>query len=237
MLSINDKSPVGYFLEVDLEYPEELHELHNDFPLAPEKHTVSNDMLSKYCKKIGDKYEIKVGDVEKLIPNLCNKTNYVVQYRNLQLHLSLGMKLTKVHRILKFNQSDWMEKYIDFNTKKKVNAANDFEKDLFKLMINFVFGKTMENKRKRMNVRLVNNEKDFLKYTSRRTYITHKLFGKDYAAIHEIKPVFSILNKPIYIGCTVLDLSKWKMYDFHYNFIKKKFYAELLIFDTVLRMK
>ena len=87
VMSINEKSPIGYFLEVDLEYPEELHELHDDFPLAPEKLSVSN-MLSKYCKKVGGKYEIKVGDVEKLIPNLGNKTNYVVNYKNLQLYLS-----------------------------------------------------------------------------------------------------------------------------------------------------
>ena len=119
IMPIKDKSPIGYFLEVDLEYPEELHELHNDFPLAPEKLTVFNDMLSKYCKKIGDKYEIKVGDVKKFIPNLGTKTNYVVYYRNLQLYLSLGMKWTKIHRVVKFNQSDWMKKYIDFNTKKK----------------------------------------------------------------------------------------------------------------------
>ena len=129
IMSISEKSPIGYFLEVDLEYPDELHELHNDFPLAPEKLAVSSDMLSKYCKKIADKYEIKVGDVKKLIPNLGNKTNYVVYYRNLQLYLSLGMKLTKIHRILKFNQSDWMRKYVNFNTKKRMNAANDFEKD------------------------------------------------------------------------------------------------------------
>ena len=102
-------------------------------------------MLSKYCKKIGDKYEIKVGDVEKLIPNLGNKTNYVVHYRNLQLYLSLGMKLTKIHRVLKFNQSDWMKKYINFNTKKRMNAGNDFEEDFFKSMINSVYGKTMES--------------------------------------------------------------------------------------------
>ena len=89
----------------------------------------------------------------------------------------------------------------------------------------------MENLRKRINVRLVNNAEDFLKYTSKPTYITHKIFGKDYAAIHEIKPVL-ILNKPIYVGCNVLDLSKWKMYDFHYNFIKKNFDAELLFTDT-----
>ena len=98
-------------------------------------------------------------------------------------------------------------------------------------MINCVYGKTMENLRKRMNVRLVNNEKDFLKYTSKPTLFTHKIIGKDYAAAHEIKPVL-ILNKPIYVGFTVLDLSKWKMYDFHYNFIKKNFDAELLFTDT-----
>ena len=111
--SISVKIPIGYFLEVNLEYPDELHELHNDYPLAPEKLAVSSDMLSKYCKKIADKYEIKVGDVKKLIPNLGNKTNYVVHYRNLQLYLSLGMKLTKIHRVLKFKLSDWMKKYVD----------------------------------------------------------------------------------------------------------------------------
>ena len=128
--------------------------------------------------------------------------------------------MTIIHRALKFKQSDWITKYIDFNIEKRMNAADDFEKDFLKLMINSVYGKTMENLRKRINVRLVNNEKDFLKYTNRPTYITHKIFGKDYAAIHEIKPVL-ILNKPIYVGFTVLELSKWLMYDFHYNFIKK----------------
>ena len=100
--SINEKSEIGYFLEVDLEYPDELHELHNDYPLAPEKRAVSSDMLSKYCKEIAYKYDIKVGDVKKLIPNLGNKTKYVVNYRNIQLHSSLGIRLTKIHRVLKF---------------------------------------------------------------------------------------------------------------------------------------
>ena len=137
----------------------------------------------------------------------------------------------KIHRVLKFNQSEWMKKYIGFNTEKRTNAANSFEKGFFKLMIDSVYGKTMENLGKRINVRLVNNEKDFLKYISRPTYITHKIFDKNYAAIHEIKPVL-MLNKPIYVGFTVLDLSKWKMYDFHYNFVKKNFNAELLFTDT-----
>ena len=164
-------------------------------------------------KKIADKYKIKVGDVKKLIPNLGNKTNYVVHYRNLQLYFSLGMKLNKIQRVLKFKQSDWMKKYIDFNTEKRMNAANDFENDFFKLMINSVYGKIIENLQKRINVRLVNKAEDILKYTSRPTYITHTFFVEYYAAIHEIKPVL-ILNKPIYVGFTVLDLSKWKMYDF-----------------------
>ena len=124
-----------------------------------------------------------------------------------------------------------MKKYIDFNTKKRMCATNDFEKDFFKLMINSFYGKTMENLRKRINVRFANSKKDFLKYTSMPTYVTHKLFNKNFAAIHEIKPVL-ILNKPIYVGFTVLDLSKWLIYDFNYNFIKKNFSAELLFTDT-----
>ena len=101
--------------------------------------------------------------------------------------------MTKIHRVLKCKQSDWMKNYIDFSTEIRINAAV-FKKDFFKLMINSVYGKTMENLQKRINMRLVNNEKDFIKYyTSRPTYITHKIFRKDYAAIHEIKPIL-ILN-------------------------------------------
>ena len=135
---ISKKSSIGYILEVDLKYPDKLYVLHNDYPLAPENLAISYDMLSDYSKKITNEYEIEVGDVKKLIPNLGNKTNYVLHYRNLQLYLSLGMKLTKIHRVLKFKQSDWMKKYIDFNTEKRTNAANSFEKDFFKLMINSV---------------------------------------------------------------------------------------------------
>ena len=145
--------------------------------------------------------------------------------------MSLRMKLTKIHRVLKFKQSDWMKKYIDFKNEKRKNAANDFEKDFFKLMINSVYGKTMGNLQKRINVRLVNNVKDFLKYTSMPIYITHNIFGTNYAAIHEIKPVL-MLNKPIYVGFTVVELSKWSMYDLHYSLVKKMFDSELLFTDT-----
>ena len=105
------------------------------------------------------------------------------------------------------------------------------EKGFFKLIINSVYCKTMENLQKGINVRLVNNGNFFLKYTSRPTHVTQKIFDKNYAAIHEIKPVLT-LNKPIYVGFTVLELSKWLMYDFHYSFIKKHFDAELLFTDT-----
>ena len=135
-------------------------------------------MLSKYCKEIVGKYKKKFSDVKKLIRNLDSKTKYVLHYRNLQLYLSLGMKLTKIHRVLRFKQSDWMKKYIDFNTEKRVNAANDFEKDFCKLMINSVYGRTMENLRKRISVQLVTNKKDFLKYTSRPTNVSHKILIK-----------------------------------------------------------
>ena len=162
-----------------------------------------------------------------------DKTNYVLHYRNLQLYLSLGIKLTRIHKVLKFKQSDWMKKYTDFNAEKRTIAANSFDKGFFKLMINSVYRKTMETLRKR--IRLVNNGKDFLKYTSGSTYITHKIFGKNYAAIYENKPVLTP-NKPIYVGFAGLELSKWLMYDFHYNFIKNTLMLNCYLL-TVLFMK
>ena len=106
--------------------------MHNDYPLVPEKPAIPYDMLSDYSKKIADEYGIKVGGVKKLIEKFSNKTNFVVHYRNLQLYFSLGMKLTKIHKVRKFKQSDRMKNYIDFNTKKKKqkkNVANSFEKN------------------------------------------------------------------------------------------------------------
>ena len=104
--SISKNSSTGYILKVDLEYPNKLHGLQSDYPLAPEKRAIPYDMLSYYCKKVANEYGIKVGDVMKLIPNFGDKTNYVLHYRNLQLYLSLGMKLIKIHKVLKCKRSD-----------------------------------------------------------------------------------------------------------------------------------
>ena len=229
----HEESKKGLILEVDLEYPEELHDLHNDYPLAAEKVNVTKDMLSKYCKRIAKKYNISTGLVHKLIPTLSNKEKYVLHYRNLQLYMDLGLKVTKVHRVLEFDQSPWLKQYIDYNTEKRKNAKNDFEKDFFKLMNNSVFGKTMENIRKRVDVRLVTDEKKLLKLTSKPTYISSKIFNENLVAVHKIKETLT-LNRPAYVGMCILDLSKTLMYDFHYNYIKDKYgdKAKLLFTDT-----
>ena len=212
----------GLILEVDLEYPRELHDLHNDYPVAPEKAKVSKNMLSRHCKKIAEKYKISIGQVNKLIPTLKNKEKYVLHYQNLQLYLDLGLNLTKVHRVLEFDQSPWLKQNIDFNTEKRKHAKNPFEKDFFKLMNNIVFGKICENLCKRVDVRLVTNEKKLLKLTSQPTYVSSKIFNENLVAVHKIKEALT-LNRPAYVGMCILNLSKTLMYDFHYNYIKKKY--------------
>ena len=125
-------------------------------------------MLSNYCSNIADKQGIKVGGITKLLPNLGNKSKYIVHYRNLPFYLSLGMKLIKVHRVLRFKQSDWL---ILIQTKEKMQLIV-FKTIFFKLMISSVYGKTMENLRKRINVRLVNNAKDYKKYVSKPSFVS-----------------------------------------------------------------
>ena len=228
-----EDSTKGLILEVDLTYPEELHDLHNDYPLAPEKVKVGENMLSEYSKKIAKKYNISTGLVHKLITTLSNKEKYVLHYRNLQLYTDLGLKITKVHRVLEFNQSAWLKQYIDFNTQKRTDAKNAFEKDFFKLMNNSVFGKTMENIRKRVDVRLVTDENKLLKMAAKPTYVSSKIFNENLVAVHKIKETLT-LNRPAYVGMCILDLSKTLMYDFHYNYIKQKYgsKAKLLFTDT-----
>ena len=200
-------SEKGLILEVDLEYLKEIHDAHNDYPVAVDKVKIKKEMLSQYCREIAKEHNKVIGSSEKLIPTLDNKEKYVLTYRNLQLYLELGLKLTKIHRALEFNQSPWMKKYIDFNTNKRRDAKNSFEKDFFKLMNNSVFGKTMENVRKRVNVHLVSNGSKLVKLASKPNYVKSSIINKDLVAVNSKKQTI-ILNKPIYVGMCILDLSK-----------------------------
>lgn len=161
---------MGYTLEVDLIYPVELHDSHNCYPLAPDHKIVHDKELSPYSEELWrDLYAtdgLKLlgrGKSSKLIPTLERKKHYVLHYRNLQLYLSLGMKLSHIHRLLEYRQEPWLMSYIDFNSNERQDAKNDFEKDFFKLMNNAVFGKTMENLRNRVNIQLVHIKKKFKK--------------------------------------------------------------------------
>ena len=230
---VPDDSEEGYILEVDLSYPTELHDLHNDYPLAPEKMKISSEMLSSYCCELLEKFDQGNTSVTKLVPSLQDKEKYIVHYRNLKQYLSLGMKLTKIHRVLTFQQSPWLKSYIDFNTNKRKHASNDFEKDFFKLMNNSVFGKTMENLRKRVNVKLVNDKVKLSKLIAQPSFDAFRIFSEDLAAVN-VKKTKLYLNRPIYVGFAILDLSKHLMYDFHYNYLKEKYKsdARLLFTDT-----
>jgi len=200
-------------LKVDLEYPKELHDLHNDYPLAPES--------------------LKLGVVDKLIPNLNDKHHYAVHYENLKLYESLGLKVSRVHRGIKFKESDWLKKYIDLNTSLRTKASKDFVKDFYKLMNNSVFGKTMENIENRVNVRLVTNERDAIKLASKPNYDSRTIFDENLIAMH-VKRTKIVYNKPVYLGMCILDLSKTLMYDFLYNYINHRYgnRAKLLFTDT-----
>lgn len=231
--SIPFEGDTGYIFEVDMEYPKELHDDHNDYPLAPESFKIEQDMLSPYQKELLTRLGMKEGYYTKLVPNLFDKEKYVLHYRNLQLYLSLGMKLTKVHRVLSFKQSPWLKAYIDFNTTMRKTAKNEFEKDFFKLMNNSVFGKTMENLRKRVDIQLVHNKKRLLKLSAKPGFKSFQIFNNDLASV-ELSKQKLILNRPIYVGFSILDLSKVLMYDFHYNYIKKRYEdcASLCFTDT-----
>ena len=200
-------------LEVDLEYPRSLHDLQSDYLLAPE--------------------QIEVNKINKLIPNFWNKKKYVIHYENLKQYLSLGLKLTHIRRGIKFEESQWLKMYIALNTELRTTAENEFEKDFFKLMNNSVFGKTMENIRNRVDMKLVNDKKRAEKLSAKPNFNHCNIFSEDLVAIH-MKKRKLVFNKPVYLGICILDLSKTLMYDFHYNYIKRKYgvKAKLLLTDT-----
>ena len=150
---------------------------------------------------------------------------------NLQYYLSLGMKLIKFRGVLKFKQSNWLKEYIEFNTEKRKNAVSEFEKNFFKLLINWIYGKSMENIRKRISVKLINNSKDYLRCVSKPNFISQKIFDKNFIASHQIKSVL-FLNRPIYVGLSILELSKLLMYKFHYDYVCNKYDTKLLFTDT-----
>ena len=156
----------------------------------------------------------------------------MLRYRNLQLCTDLGLKVKKVHRVLEFNQSPWVRQYIDFNTQKRTEAENSFEKDFFKPMNNSVFGKTIENLRKRVYVKFVTDEKKLMKFTSKPTFVISKIFDEKLVAVRIIKET-PTLNSPASVGMCILDLGKTLMYNFHNNYIKKKYNDKAKLLFTV----
>ena len=160
--------------------------------------------------------------MRKLVPHLNNRTKYTLHYRNLKLYQAMGMKITKVHRIIGFRQSQWLKPCIDLNTDLRTKAKTDSEKDFFKLMINSVFGKTMENIRKRVDVRLVTSDKQALKLVAKPNFDRRVVFQENLVAVH-MKKTKLRFDKPIYLGACILDISKILMYDFHYGFIRKMY--------------
>ena len=141
------------------------------------------------------------------------------------------MKLSKIHRFIKSKQSNWLEEYIDFNTEKRKNSKNSFERNFFKLLVNSISGKCMENIRKRINVKLIKNSKDYARHVSQPNFISRKIFSRGFVSIHQIKSVLT-LDKQIYMRFSILELSKLLMYKFHYEYVKSKFDAKLLFTNT-----
>ena len=236
ILTTADDADYGTFVEVDLHYPNHLHDPHNDYPLAPEK--IQPPSLSPFQKNLlhtqykinhptwSDAYIMHNIDTfthpKKLSPNLQDKTKYIVHYRLLKYYLSKGMLVTKVHRALRFRQVAWLKPFIDFNMKMRQEATSEFAKDFFKLLNNSVFGKTMENTRDYRHVDLVGTEKQALKLAAQPTYRSFNIFHENLFAVERYKALVH-MDKPIYTGVSVLELSKLFMYKFHYDYIKNKY--------------
>ena len=198
----NENSNKGYILEVDVKYPKKLHDLHSDLPFLPRR--------------------MKIDKCKKLVCNLQSKKKCVVHIKSLKRALNHGLKLKKIHSIIEFNQKAWLKPYIDMNTELRKLAKDDFEKDLFKLMNNAVFGKTMENIKKHGNIKLVTTDKKRNKLVSEPIYHTVNYISEDLSII-EINKAKVKMNKPIYLGLSILDISKILMYEFWYDYMKPKY--------------
>ena len=183
----DENSDKGYILEVDVKYPRNLRDLHSDLPFLPKR--------------------MKIDKCKKLVCNLRNKKKYVVHINSLKQVLNHGLKLKKVHRIIEFNQEVWLKPYIDMNTELRKLAKNDFQKDFFKLMNNSVFGKTVENIRKHRGIKLVTTNKRRSKSVSESNYQTMNFISEDLSII-KMKRTKVIMNKPIYLGLSILEISK-----------------------------
>ena len=208
-------------MKVDLKYPEELHDAHNDYPQAPEKRATEPRKMSEYQRQRIADLGLEPPNTEKLVLTLEDKEKYVVHYKNLQFYLGQGLRLKKVHRVLEFNKEPWMEPYIRMNTEFCKQAKSDFETDFYKLMNNSVFGKTMENLRNRVDVKIVWawEANKIRKLVSDLSYDRFTLFSNDMAGIHMHKRRL-VLNKPVYTGMTILENSKILMYNFYCNYLK-----------------
>ena len=230
---INSDINKGYIIECDLEYPEHLHDLHNDYPLAPENIIVNDSMLSEWQLKQKQDLKIKSPPVSKLCPNLMNKSKYVLHSENLKYYISKGLILTNTYRVIEFEQKPFLKEYIDMNTELRKKASNDFEKDLYKLLNNSVFGKTMESIRGRTNLELVSNDKRSMHLTKSPLYKNFNIINENLVSIQLCKKQTKF-DKPIYIGMSILDLSKLTMYKHHYDYIKPLYgnNATLLFTDT-----
>lgn len=233
--TVNVDGNTGYFVECDLHYPIELHDKHNNYPLAVEQRGILKDELSPYQQEqLLTHGERHCETNKKLIPNFYDKVKYVCHVRNLQYYVSKGLVITKIHRVMSFDQSKWLKTYIDFNTTERSKAKNDFEKDFFKLMNNAVFGKTMENMRSRVKIDLYTDADKVLYQVAKPQFMSQKIYSEDCLIAIKQVPKEVKLCKPIYVGLAVLDLSKLHMYDFHYEYIVPKYGddATLLFTDT-----
>jgi len=212
LMSVKPDAPVGYIVECDLEYPEHLHDLHNDYPLAPEHMTVSQSLLSPFVANLIESTRPWI-PTEKLIPNFYDKIKYCVHYRNLQFYVKHGLVIKKIHRILSFTQSPWLKSWIDLCTEQRMAARSEFEADLAKLQANATFGKTIEQKRNRVNIRLIADENKFLKAVGKPSFRKCEIINEDLVMVRGARQKVK-LDKPVAVGFSILELSKLLMYDF-----------------------